>query len=123
VPKGSSARIVFDLDPGASIGLAGLLQGKGDIAEWTPATGIEKVCPGGFDRIRSNVHRAVIACTVMKRNPEFRGFRARTHLIRFYKGGLLSVRFAPKATELLLRSEMSRRARSRRQSLRFEMAV
>jgi hypothetical protein len=43
VPKSLSARIVIDLDPRTSFGLAGLLQGQSDVAKFTPAAGVEEV--------------------------------------------------------------------------------
>jgi hypothetical protein len=38
-----SARIIVDLYPRTPFALAGLLQGKRDVAKWPPAAGIEKV--------------------------------------------------------------------------------
>jgi hypothetical protein len=60
VPKSLSARIVVDLYPSATVRPAGLLQGEGDVAKWTPAAGIEEVRLGRLKLIGFNFHRIVV---------------------------------------------------------------
>jgi hypothetical protein len=43
VPKSLPASIVVDLYPTAAVGLVALLQGQGDVTEFTPAASIEEV--------------------------------------------------------------------------------
>ena len=51
MPKSLSALIVVDLYPTATVGLAALLQSQCDVAKFTPATRVEQVRFGGFNRI------------------------------------------------------------------------
>lgn len=50
MPKSLSASIVIDLNPTAVVGPVALLQGQGHIAKFSPATRVEQIRFGGFNR-------------------------------------------------------------------------
>ena len=54
MPKSLSALIVVDLYPTAAVGLAALFQSQCDVAKFTPATRVEQIRFGGFNRISLN---------------------------------------------------------------------
>src|SRR5271170_8436690 len=54
MPKSLSASIVVDLYPTATVGLVALLQSQCDVAKFTPATRVEQIRFGGFNRISLN---------------------------------------------------------------------
>jgi len=50
MPKSLPASIVIDLNPTAAVGPVALLQGQGHIAKFSPATRVERIRFGGFNR-------------------------------------------------------------------------
>jgi hypothetical protein len=54
MPKSLSASIVVDLYPTATVGFVALLQSQCDVAKFTPATRVEQLRFGGFNRISLN---------------------------------------------------------------------